>query len=58
LTPGRTGLEGAPLLVVRLAVTFALALVSYRLVEPPIRHRTMSRPRTIALASCLGVTRP
>jgi peptidoglycan/LPS O-acetylase OafA/YrhL len=56
LTPARTGLEGAPLLVVRLGVTFALALVSYRLVEQPIRHRTISRPRTIALASCLGVT--
>jgi hypothetical protein len=56
LTPGRTGLEDAPLLVVQLAVTFALALVSYRLVEQPIRHHTMSRPRTIALASCLGVT--
>jgi peptidoglycan/LPS O-acetylase OafA/YrhL/lysophospholipase L1-like esterase len=56
LTPARTGLDGAPLLVVRLSVTFALALVSYRLVEQPIRHRTMSRPRTIALASCLGAT--
>jgi peptidoglycan/LPS O-acetylase OafA/YrhL len=56
LTPARTGLDGAQLLVVRLAVTFALALASYRLVEQPIRHRTMSRPRTIALASCLGVT--
>ena len=56
LTPARTGLDGAELLIVRLAVTFALALASYRLVEQPIRHRTMSRPRTFALASCLGVT--
>ena len=56
LTPARTGLDGAELLVVRLAVTFALAMASYRLVEQPIRHRTMSRPRTFALASCLGVT--
>jgi peptidoglycan/LPS O-acetylase OafA/YrhL len=56
LTPARTGLDDAQLLVVRLAVTFALALASYRLVEQPIRHGTMSRPRTVALASCLGVT--
>ena len=46
LTPARTGLDGTELLVLRLAVTFALALASYRLVEQPIRHRTMSRPRT------------
>jgi len=56
LTPARTDMDGVPLLVVRLSVTFAIALVSYRLVEQPIRHRTMSRPRTIALASCLGAT--
>ncbi|MFL6241759.1 MAG: acyltransferase family protein [Acidimicrobiia bacterium] len=56
LTPARTGLDDAQLLVVRLAVTFALAVASYCPVEQPIRRRTMSRPRTIALASCLGVT--
>jgi peptidoglycan/LPS O-acetylase OafA/YrhL len=55
LTPARTGLDDAPLLVVRLAATFALALVSYRLVEQPIRHRTLTRPRAIALTSFLGV---
>ncbi|HKF91016.1 MAG TPA: acyltransferase family protein [Acidimicrobiia bacterium] len=55
LTPARTGLDDAELLVVRLGVTFALALTSYRLVEQPIRHRTMSRPRKIAFTSCLGV---
>jgi peptidoglycan/LPS O-acetylase OafA/YrhL/lysophospholipase L1-like esterase len=56
LTPARTGLDDAQLLVLRLAVTFALAVASYRLVEQPIRHRTLSRPRMIALASFLGVT--
>jgi len=55
LTPARTGLDDAALLVVRLAATFALALLSYRLVEQPIRHRTLTRPRAIALTSSLGV---
>ena len=39
----------------RLAATFALALLSYRLFEQPIRHRTLTRPRAIALTSSLGV---
>jgi len=38
LDPARTGIEGAPLAVVRAAVSLALALVSYELVEQPIRH--------------------
>jgi peptidoglycan/LPS O-acetylase OafA/YrhL len=38
LTPERTGWSDAPLLVPRLAVTFALALASYRFLESPVRH--------------------
>jgi len=56
LTPARTGLDDAQLLVLRLAFTFALAVASYRLVEQPIRQRALSRPRMLALSSFLGVT--
>ena len=56
LTPARTGLDDLSLLAVRLAVTFALALASFRLVEQPIRHRTMTRPRMLAVTSFLGAT--
>ena len=56
LTPARTGLDDGPLLVVRLAATFGLAVLSYRLVEQPIRHRTMSRPRTLAVTVFLSGT--
>ncbi|HEX3668000.1 MAG TPA: acyltransferase family protein [Acidimicrobiia bacterium] len=56
LTPARTELDDVPLLAVRLAVTFALALVSYRLVEQPIRHGTLTRPHAVALTLFLGVT--
>jgi peptidoglycan/LPS O-acetylase OafA/YrhL len=38
LDASRTGLDGAALLTVRVAVTFALAIASYRLVETPIRR--------------------
>jgi peptidoglycan/LPS O-acetylase OafA/YrhL len=38
LSPERTGLSGWPLLALRLAVTFAVAIVSYRWVEQPILH--------------------
>jgi peptidoglycan/LPS O-acetylase OafA/YrhL len=54
LTPARTGLDDVPLLVIRLAATFTFAVASYRLVEQPIRHRTLTRPRGIALISFLG----
>jgi peptidoglycan/LPS O-acetylase OafA/YrhL len=56
LTPARTGLDDAQLLAVRLAATFGLALVSYRLVEQPIRNRTMTRPRALALTAFLAGT--
>jgi peptidoglycan/LPS O-acetylase OafA/YrhL len=35
------GLSGAPLLAVRFAVTFAIAAVSYRFIEQPIRTRKL-----------------
>lgn len=39
LTPRRTGLEQWPLFGMRMAATVALALVSYHLLEQPIRNR-------------------
>lgn len=56
LTPARTGLDDPALLLVRLAATFALAVLSYRLVEQPIRHRTMSPPRGLAVTAFLSGT--
>jgi peptidoglycan/LPS O-acetylase OafA/YrhL len=44
LTPDRTGLTGTPLLVVRVVVSIALAWVSWKLVEQPIREGQW-RPR-------------
>ena len=41
LDQSRTGLDGWPLLALRLAVTFTLAILSYHLIERPImRGRT------------------
>src|SRR5690606_5198533 len=40
----RTGLDGTPLLALRLGVTLALAVVSYRLLEQPIRRGQRVRP--------------
>jgi hypothetical protein len=39
LSPQRTGLEQVPLFVLRVAVTLVIALLSYVLVERPIRER-------------------
>jgi peptidoglycan/LPS O-acetylase OafA/YrhL len=44
LTQTRTGLDGTALLVVRLAVSFALATVSFYLIEQPIRRGTLRIP--------------
>ena len=41
----RTGLDGAPLLFTRLAVTFAVATLSFYLVERPIRRGSLRRWR-------------
>jgi peptidoglycan/LPS O-acetylase OafA/YrhL len=45
LSHDRTGLDGVPLLALRLAVTVALAAALYRWVERPIRHPSEHRVR-------------
>ncbi|MGH9025544.1 MAG: acyltransferase family protein [Acidimicrobiia bacterium] len=50
LNAERTGLTGAPLLIVRVAATFGVASLSYYLVEMPIRHGAMPGWRIKALA--------
>jgi peptidoglycan/LPS O-acetylase OafA/YrhL len=53
LTPERAHLRGWPLDGVHLAVTLAIAVVSYRFVEQPIRRGALSRwqaPRALAAA--------
>lgn len=50
LTPERTGLDGFILLVIRLLVSFAATIVSYRLVEQPIRSMRTSGRTTAAVA--------
>jgi peptidoglycan/LPS O-acetylase OafA/YrhL len=42
LTPGRTGLDAPQLLYVRVAATITAALISYHLIEAPIRTGTLS----------------
>ena len=46
LTPDRTGLDGAGLLVARVALTLAIASVSYHLVEMPVRRGALRTWRT------------
>ena len=50
LTPDRTGVHGWPLLVLELAVTLAISVASYRLIEWPIRRGSLAgwRIRTLA----------
>ncbi len=52
LTPERTGLDGIPLAVVRSGVTLAVALLSYRLLEQPIRRGSLrlGAPRVALVA--------
>lgn len=50
LSSEKTGLGGPALLVLRLLVSFALAVASYKLVEAPIRFGALSRPRPRAIA--------
>jgi peptidoglycan/LPS O-acetylase OafA/YrhL len=59
LSPTRTGLAPLPLTLARFATTFALAFVSYRLVELPIRQGVLRRrllpvPRRVFVASGLA----
>jgi peptidoglycan/LPS O-acetylase OafA/YrhL len=56
----RTGLSTASLLVVRLAVTLAVSVASYHLIELPIRQRRLRLPRPrltapVAVAALVGV---
>ena len=44
LSPERTGLDGWSLFAVRLAVTLAVAVASYVVIEQPIRHGSGWRP--------------
>jgi hypothetical protein len=50
LSPARTHLDPVPLLALRLALTFAAAYVSYRLVEQPIRHGALPGWRSLTAA--------
>ncbi|MBV6508591.1 MAG: hypothetical protein JJLCMIEE_01656 [Acidimicrobiales bacterium] len=50
LTPDRTGLDGWQLLGVRIAISLALAVASYHLLELPVRNTVTLRGRTGALA--------
>ncbi len=45
VTHKRAGLTGGGLLALRFAVTFAVAIVSYHLIEQPIRRGALSRAR-------------
>ncbi len=54
LTPTRTGLHGAVLDLVRVAVTLALAGASYVLVEAPIRERRWQVPRPTVVVPALA----
>jgi peptidoglycan/LPS O-acetylase OafA/YrhL len=59
LTPQRIDIDGIGLLLVRLAVTAALTVLSYRMLEQPIRSgRVLSSPRlarTSMTAAALGL---
>ena len=50
-----TGLSGAALLAVRLSVTFLAAVVSYHVIEMPIRQRTFLRGRHLVMALPISV---
>ncbi len=60
LNHARTGLSGRELLALRFAATFVIAVLSFHLVEQPIRERRWSLPRPritapVALAALLGL---
>jgi len=60
LTHQRTGLSEGGLLALRLAVTLAVSMISYHLVELPVRQRRLRLPRPrvtapIAVAALVGV---
>ena len=45
LTTDRTGMDGAALLAIRIALTLALSIASYYLLEMPVRRGTLRWPR-------------
>lgn len=54
LTPERTGLDDWPLFALRLAVTSAVAVASYHLLEQPVRRRRVLEDRRRARTAWLG----
>ena len=50
LTPDRVGVHGWPLLVLRLAASLAVTMLSYHLIEQPIRRSQWTGRRTAAWA--------
>jgi len=54
LSSERVGMSGWPLLALQSAVTLAVAVVSYRFVEQPIRHRSGWSLRRVALMPSVG----
>ena len=54
LSEDRTGLPLAPLFVLRMAVTTAIAVLSYRFVEMPIRRATILRSWRSAIPAGIG----
>ena len=49
LNEQRTGLNGTPLLTLRIATSFAVALTSYYLIEKPIRHHPLPKKLNIII---------
>ena len=54
LTPARTGLDALPLFVVRTAATLALAALSWRFVERPLRQRDLVPARRFVRGAALA----
>ena len=54
LDADRTGTSGPLLFAIRLAVTMAVSVASYRLLELPIRHAPKMRPRAAFVGSALA----
>jgi peptidoglycan/LPS O-acetylase OafA/YrhL len=57
ITHARTGLDGTPLLVVRIAVSVALAALSFYAIERPIRSGTfrLPKPQIVAVAAAAAL---
>jgi peptidoglycan/LPS O-acetylase OafA/YrhL len=55
LTSGRTGLDGVALFAVRVAVTLAVSIASFVLIERPIRQGVVLRGRTGVVVAPLAV---